>query len=562
MTGPPERTHPPTHEIRVGRAWPLEARLKSMARSRKVLQSAGWVVLSGILFPASLPPFDLGGLAWIALVPLLVVLRGAPGPLAGAGWGTLFGIVCVGIVCAWMPIAAAVGVELGLLRGLVIGVGFIGLHVLGFTIVGAAAVHLARGRIPAWLAAPVAWITLEMFRAWLLGGTEWAFVGHSQHRILWLAQTAEPAGVAGLSAAILLANAAFAEAWTSRAAGAPRRSAFAALGGIVGIAALAGFGAVRVANIEAAGPDPAETGRRTVRVGLVQAAFPQSERFLEDSREPNFRRLLDLSREALVAGAELVVWPETALEWHLDKAPELPARIRALFASAPPPGGQTSERWLVIGAIRTSSAPSSDATPESESSPIFYNSLVLFDSDGRLYDKRAPMAVFESHPEWLTRIPGATRIVRPLLQWAPVDAGPEGGPLALDGLILAPAICSEGLVPAHFSRDEARHADALLSSANDAVLASSAAAAQHAAATLFRAIESRRPLIRIANEGPSFITLASGRRIGAIQGGDGGFAVVDLPIAAEPTRTAANLRVALVAAVTIVWLLGGLGRRR
>ena len=71
-----------------------------------------------------------------------------------------------------------------------------------------------------------------------------------------------------------------------------------------------------------------ESGR--LRVGLVQAAILQEDKWDPDEAWTNFGRHVALTREAAGRGARLVVWPESSLPWLYDRNPAVAAELQRL----------------------------------------------------------------------------------------------------------------------------------------------------------------------------------------------------------------------------------------
>jgi apolipoprotein N-acyltransferase len=57
---------------------------------------------SGFAYGLLMPPFEWAGLAWFALIPLLIAIASV-GPLAAAGYGLGWGIAATLSVAWWFP---------------------------------------------------------------------------------------------------------------------------------------------------------------------------------------------------------------------------------------------------------------------------------------------------------------------------------------------------------------------------------------------------------------------------------------------------------------------------
>ena len=188
-----------------------------------------------------------------------------------------------------------------------------------------------------------------------------------------------------------------------------------------------------------------------------------------------------------VADARLVIWPETAVEtWLPENIVEIPAEM---LPSLPP------DAAFIFGARSFRGNP---ASPNVKA----FNSAFLTDGRGRVagfYHKQVLLAFGEYLPlaGLLSKLPGVP----------PIGDGftPGDGPRTLDvpGLIrAAPLICYEDLMPGLARRFVAETgANLLVNLTNDAWFGDSAAPRQHARLAQWRAIETRRYLVRVTNTG-------------------------------------------------------------
>jgi apolipoprotein N-acyltransferase len=260
------------------------------------------VLASGAAFVASFPPFDAGGLAWVALVPLFLAAHGRS-PRAAFGLGYVWGIVALGGVLGWI---AAFGVAVWVIASALVAV---------FPAAALAAVswvHTERTRPFLFLEIPIMWTAVEFLRSQGPLGFPWALAGESQHRALLVSQIASVTGVYGISFLVVLVNA-------TLAALALRRTALplAVTGLTLAGVALWGSAALR-------DPVPA-----TMTAAVVQPNYATRARWHASSPERDLGVLEDLTGEAAARGATLVVWPETASPTDIAGDPATEALIRS-----------------------------------------------------------------------------------------------------------------------------------------------------------------------------------------------------------------------------------------
>lgn len=159
---------------------------------------------SGILLILAFPPYELHWLAWVALVPLLIVISGR-GPKYG------FFISCV---CMMVFFAVVFGFVLEVPGYRPIHHAFLDLY-LGplcalFGLLYSFIWRRCTGTV-ALLAVPFSWVCIEYIRAnFGFLAFPWVLLGHSQYKVLSIIQIASVVGVYGVSFLIVMVNSALA----------------------------------------------------------------------------------------------------------------------------------------------------------------------------------------------------------------------------------------------------------------------------------------------------------------------------------------------------------------
>ena len=156
---------------------------------------------SGALLWASYYPLNWGWLAWVALVPLLGMVRAHARPTRSCMARLLFcGLVFFVLALQWMRVADdrmyALWLALALYCALYFPVAIFFLRFLA-----------RRTRLPLVVTLPVVWTALEFLRAHCISGFPWYFLAHTQHNVLPLIQIADLTGAYGLSALVAAVNA-------------------------------------------------------------------------------------------------------------------------------------------------------------------------------------------------------------------------------------------------------------------------------------------------------------------------------------------------------------------
>ena len=158
---------------------------------------------SAVLLTCSLPEPDIGWLAWIALVPLLIVCDGAT-LLGAAGLGFLFGTAANIGIYHWLFAVNGFGIHHFLILSTFFAL---------YPAVWCAGISWLRRRGSALLfTAPALWVGLDYLRAHAgFMAFPWGTLAHTQHENLAVLQIATITGEYGVTFLIIMANAAIAE---------------------------------------------------------------------------------------------------------------------------------------------------------------------------------------------------------------------------------------------------------------------------------------------------------------------------------------------------------------
>ena len=375
---------------------------------------------------------------------------------------------------AWAPLGVVAVVTLASYIALFGGV-------LGWAT--AALAPVARGLAAPLLLAAL-WTAVEWLRSFVFTGFPWATLGYALHADAFLRALAPWAGVYALSFAAGLGGAALAaahaRAWRSAALGA------------------ALLAALHVAGAALHAP-PATEG--SITVAVLQGNIDQGAKWSPEWAERTLVIYEDLTRTAASRGAELVVWPETAVPGSPDADPDLQRRLEEL--------ARTSGATLVVGAVGLDGY---DPLRRSERPVRYFDSAYVLDpARGPIdrYDKAhlVPFGEYVPFRAFLGRFFSA--VARGI---ASADVTPGAAPrsVALPDLPEAGAelpvgipICYELLFPDLMRRFAGDGARALLAITNDAWYGRTGAPYQFLVMTALRSAESGRWTARAANTGVS-----------------------------------------------------------
>ena len=154
---------------------------------------------SAVLFWASFHPLDWGFLAWVSLVPLVMLVR-LPQRTRWMYRSLFFwGIVQYLFLMQWMRFGHP-SMYLALASLSI----YLGLYVPLFVALSRYAVH--RLGIPLLLGVPLIWTGLEYLQAHLMTGFAWYYLGHTQYRWIELIQICDLFGLYGLSFLVAMSS--------------------------------------------------------------------------------------------------------------------------------------------------------------------------------------------------------------------------------------------------------------------------------------------------------------------------------------------------------------------
>lgn len=472
---------------------------------------------SAVLLTVIQVPFSVAWLAWVALVPFILVCspRTKPArlalfayPISLAYWfGNLYWLAIV-TVPGWLVFCAYLG--------------------LYWPALALCIRYCRMKKIPLFLAVPVLFVGAEALQGWFFTGFSWRFLAHSQFANIRLIQIADIFGAAGVSFLVAMANGMAAQLIIAAGKKNIFKAANFAGAGIVAVAiiAVATYGNWRIgqsAKFIESGP----------LVASVQTNFPQKVKESGQAGEQMFAELLRHSSQSAEASAELIVWPETMVQATLDE------RVLLLLESSHPYNifdKALSEHSKNTGVFVLAGAHGGKAQVQDGKITLHerYNSAYLYHPDGRQDTKRYDKIHLVPFGEFVPFRQSLPFLYDVLMKLTPYDydynltSGKEYTAFEMAGkrktYKFSVMICYEDTTPhiaRKFSVDEqgGKRIDWLLNISNDGwfvrqvdgdVLASTELA-QHAAICVFRAVENRLSVLRSVNTGISCLIDSLGR---------------------------------------------------
>ena len=508
-------------------------------------------VVGSLLCWLAFPPVGWSHLAWVSLVPwlLLVSREKLPGRRPyRALWlgGFVFWLLAVHWIrlphplnyLAWLVLAAYLGVYLP-------------------TFVAIARVGVHRLRLPLWLVAPIVWTGLDWFRARIFTGFLMGSLAHTQAEQTLVIQIADLAGEYGVTFLVMLVAASLTRLLTTLSpnsepgrprprspwAGTPRLASRIAPA-VIALAATLFYGHTRSSEIEQRERHPGP------RIALVQGNTladwkndPGKQQRIMDEHVRLSLEAVKQSREQDGREVDLVIWPETAFRETLftvepgyKPQPERGSPVN-LTAAQDYLKLLTRELGtaLLVGIDRVRVFPDAQGEPDIR----VYNSSVMVDAAGEIigtYDKmhRVPFGEYIPFADWFPALYRLTPLT------GGIAAGRRPAGLWLDDVLYSPNICYETAVPHLIRRHVAQSADGekpdvLVNLTNDAWYWGSSELDMHLACGVFRAVEMRIPLVIAANGGLSGYVDVAGNLRHVTTRQEPTFLIVDVSLPHIPT---------------------------
>ncbi len=271
------------------------------------------------------PPIDFSVLAWVALVPLVLASR------PQTKTKTLFLTAYLISLLYWLgnlywvlPVTCLGWIVFCLYTALL------------WPILALSIRYCRKKKWPLFLAVPVLVVGVERLQGLFLGGFFWRFLGHSQYQNITLIQIADIFGASGVSFLIAMVNGFAAELIITAAVPQPpsERSGHRIPHQSLPCINFKNFlrpklllktAIVCTAVVAAVAYGRWRIGQSTwcVRdgplVAVLQSNVPQSVKRSFEAEQQIFDDLMEQSKAAAEAGAELIIWPETMVQAPLDQ---------------------------------------------------------------------------------------------------------------------------------------------------------------------------------------------------------------------------------------------------
>jgi apolipoprotein N-acyltransferase len=438
--------------------------------------------VSGAALSLSYTGYYVSIYSWLCIGLLLIVVLDAPPRIAFA-CGFIHSLLFVFTSVPW--IASVLAVHGGLSR-----LGGWGILLLIASVFGILTGSFAwcvrriaqRSLVLACIAAPFLWVTFEFILARLPEiSFPWNLLGYPASANLALLQLTTVTGIWGLSFLVAAFNSLV--AWTVLAPAPVTKSR----------AMILAATAVFVLAVMATGPRfiPRSSANHYARA--VQPNFPEAPIYPQDWFQTHTHDLDEIEQLSLAPSnhsTDLLVWPEAPAPFSFED-PQFARRASLLAIHFQHP--------FLAGVIEWEPTPALAASPHAALAP--YNSAILLDSQGQrvfTYDKihLVPFGEYEPFPLIHSVVASVSDEVGSFRKGSRYSVGHLPG-----GYSFGAFICYEAIYPGEVRHFAANGAELYINISNDGWFGRSAAPEQHLRMARVRAVENRRWLLRVTNNG-------------------------------------------------------------
>ena len=278
----------------------------------------------------------------------------------------------------------------------------------------------------------------------------------------------------------------------------------------------------------------------TIRVGLIQPNINPNKKWEIGNLDEQIDLYEELSRKAIEKGAEIIIWPETALPVYLltPNYQKESKRIQNFVDSLEVPILSGMPHAVFYSNVKD--APSS-AKPLKSSNGAYtsYNSILFFSPTNEIqqygkiklvpFGEKVPLVdVFPFLGKWIRWNVGIS-------SWNTgndtlVFSWPRNN---IKSLNIGGVICIESIYPDFVSAFVRKGADFIAVVTNDSWYGNSSGPYQHKEISVLRAVENRKSLVRAANGGISCIIDPKGQTLSSIKMFERDILVGDVELSAE-----------------------------
>lgn len=442
--------------------------------------------LLGLVLPLAFAPYEIFPLAVLVPAGLLALWLRNRLSLKHSFWlGFVFGLGLFGAGVSWVFTSIHVFGDVPTSLSLLIMLGLISIlstypALTGYYLNRYFPVNNSQKILYAF---PALWVLSEWIRGWFLTGFTWFFLGYSQTNSP-LKGYAPILSVFLVSLAVVMSSALVINAILHY-----QQKQFRSL-----YYNLFSLGLIWMTGALLCWIPWTQPQGEPVSIALVQGNIPQSVKWDPENAQLSLDRYMAFTKP-LLGKNKIIIWPESAVPMPLQSAKSF---INDLDAMAKAKGST-----VVLG------------IPIQATEGGYYNAVVTVgNSEKQVYHKRllvpfgeyVPLSRYLSHTLQFMHIPMSDMIAGHFRQ----------APFVIGDIKIMPSICFEITFPELTQINNEPDINMLLVLTNDAWFGKSNAEAQHLQIAAMRALEFRKPILTVTNDGITAVITANGQIIKAL----------------------------------------------
>lgn len=456
----------------------------------------GSAFLSGIAYPSFLSLDGFGALAWVALIPLFLLLH-IVSWRRGVFYGLVYGALQATIINYWHGTFNYIALPFSTILIVLQYVPFM------MILVGLMKVNNKHN----YLLLPVAWVIFDYLRSIGFTGYPWGLIGATQYSFTWFIQLASVTGVWGLSFLVVLCNSTLTHMllhWRDRKLNRPFIFFL-----ILFVMTLI-WGGLTIHFLEKEEP------RDTARLSLIQ----QNSDPRRHDYNSTFETLTRLTNEAIESWGEkpdLVVWPEGAFKSDIRywQMPEYKYSNRASLVNDFLKYVKDNELWLITGS-QDHEFVTDDMGEEQRNN---FNAGVFLNPQGEIVDiyHKIQLVPFSEYFPYQDELPFIAGLLEKFdtSNWT---VGQRKLTFQHPKFGFNTPICFEDVFPGYQRGFMKNNTDIIVNITNDFWSLTPVEAKQHGVHALFRTVENRRPMVRATCSGYTVYFDRFGRIISEAEG--------------------------------------------
>lgn len=448
-------------------------------------ESAVWAVgvfmVTALLTVLSFPPHQTPELAYAFAAPAIFWAYLRPSFKLYAGTMLAAQSVAWLILLGWLHNVTWGGlILLGPLVGVWVGVWYLAV----WWAIPRIHAHAPMMRVVGMLGLAGLWVVIEWSRTWLLSGFPWLPLSASQWERSILLQLASYTGAYGISFVLIFFNLGFAaygfRLIREKHTGLKRRSAefMAAL-------------LVLMFSTFPLLPEVFSQHREPwLRLSLVQPYVPQSVKWDPAMGKGIINTLETLTIKTARRQPDIILWPEAVTPWAVKGNDDMRAFVESLSAR--------SKRPIVLGSIGIEN--------HGQSTEEWYNAVFAVTPHEGVFTGYYAKRHLVPYGEYVPLRPILGGVLEKFVEvGGDFHVGKDSHPLVIPWsggtVVVGPLICYEDIYPQLARRSVLTGAELLTVHSNTVWFGQGGATYQHVAHSVLRAVETRRPVVRVGNGG-------------------------------------------------------------